>query len=65
MTEYLPEGCLISSPENQDIINSEFLLKEACANGKILEAPKGYFSKGRGRENGRLFCATSQIITII
>ena len=38
MTEYLPEGCLISSPENQDIINSEFLLKEACANGKILEA---------------------------
>ena len=30
MTEYLPEGCLISSPENQDIINSEFLLKEAC-----------------------------------
>ena len=38
MTEYLPEGCLISSPENQDIINSEFLLKEACASGKILEA---------------------------
>lgn len=38
MTEYLPEGCLISSPENQDIINSEFLLKDACANGKILEA---------------------------
>ena len=38
MTEYLPEGCLISSPENQDIINSEFLLKEACSNGKILEA---------------------------
>lgn len=38
MTEYLPEGCLISSPENQDIINSEFLLKEALVNGKILEA---------------------------
>ena len=38
MTEYLPEGCLISSPENQDIINSEFLLKDACANSKILEA---------------------------
>lgn len=38
MTEYLPEGCLISSPENQDIINSEFLLKEACTDGKILEA---------------------------
>lgn len=38
MTEYLPEGSFIASPENLNILNSEFLLKEACAEQKILEA---------------------------
>lgn len=38
MTEYLPEGCLVKNPENQNIIGSEYLLREACADGKILEA---------------------------
>lgn len=38
MKEYLPEGSLILSPENVNIINSEFLLREAFAEQKILEA---------------------------
>lgn len=38
MTEYLPEGCLVKTPENQNIIGSQFLLREACAEGKIIEA---------------------------
>lgn len=38
MTEYLPEGGLISCPENVNILKSEFLLREAFSEGKILEA---------------------------
>ncbi len=38
MTEYLPEGGLTALSENAEILNSEFLLREAFAQGKILEA---------------------------
>lgn len=38
MTEYLPEGRLISSSENLNILSNEFLLKEACSEQRILEA---------------------------
>lgn len=38
MAEYLPEGRLISSSENLNILSNEFLLKEACSEQRILEA---------------------------
>lgn len=39
MTEYLPEGFLINTPENQNCLRSTFTLQECMTNGKILEAP--------------------------
>ena len=39
MTEYLPEGFLINTPENQNCLHSFFSLQECMNNGKILEAP--------------------------
>ena len=38
MSEYLPEGKLISTRENINILHSPQLLKEAMQSGKILEA---------------------------
>jgi len=36
---YLPEGYLLNSPENRELISSEAGLKHAALSGKILEAP--------------------------
>lgn len=38
MKDYLPEGRLISNSENINILNSEFLLREAFEEQKIIEA---------------------------
>ena len=38
MSEYMPEGKLISTQENIDILSSPQLLKEAIKNETILEA---------------------------
>lgn len=39
MTEYLPEGYLIGTPENKSCLHSYFALQECMNSGKILEAP--------------------------
>lgn len=39
MTEYLPEGYLINSPENQNCLRCISSLRECMNNGTILEAP--------------------------
>ncbi len=39
MTEYLPEGYLIGTSENESCLRSYFSLQECMNSGKILEAP--------------------------
>lgn len=39
MNEYLPEGYLLTTPENQECLRSYFTLMECMKNGRILEAP--------------------------
>ncbi len=39
MAEYLPEGCLLRTAENQSYLRSYFSLMECMNNGRIVEAP--------------------------
>lgn len=39
MAEYLPEGCLLRTTENQNCLRSYFTLQECQNNGRIVEAP--------------------------
>ena len=38
MKKYLPEGCIMNSPENEKAISSEYAMQEALSSGAILEA---------------------------
>ncbi len=39
MAEYLPEGCLLRTAENQNCLRSYFSLLDCMNNGRIVEAP--------------------------
>ncbi len=61
MSEYLPEGKLINTPQNRAVTHSLRLLREAVKKKTILEA-RAYAASSRARKV-RSACATARCAT--